>query len=116
MLVASSQRQITTFLTVSAHQRRQRYLYSSLTLLHVYLSASPNITSSADTRSFDDVIQKLIWRRAERLLSGFETGLKRGGYLQKWACPSCSVVLNVVVTAKPWLLAEGACRLVCYLE
>ena len=28
-------------------------------------------------------------------------------HLQKWACPE---VLNVAVTAKPWLLAEGACR------
>ena len=35
---------------------------------------------------------------------------KGAGYLQKWVCPSCSVVLNVAVTAKPWLLAEGACR------
>ena len=38
-------------------------------------------------------------------LSGFETGPKRGGV----------IVLNVAVTAKPWLLAEGV-RLVCYLE
>ena len=35
---------------------------------------------------------------------------KGAGYLQKWACPSCSEVLSIALTTKPWLLAEGACR------